>query len=116
MKKLCILLSILLVPAFLSAQQPDQNKVPYKWDDITSPQFVKAVEQAHGVCVIPLGIIQKQGPEIPLGTDLCEARTIGFAAAEKEYAIVFPPYFVGQIFEAKHQPGAVAYSTDLMWK
>jgi creatinine amidohydrolase len=35
---------------------------------------------------------------------------------EKEYAVVFPPYFTGQIFEAKHQPGAIAYSTELMWK
>jgi creatinine amidohydrolase len=30
--------------------------------------------------------------------------------------VVFPPYFVGQIFEARHQPGTVAYSQELMWK
>ena len=28
--------------------------------------------------------------------------------------IVFPPYFVGQIFEAKHQPGTIAYGSRMM--
>jgi creatinine amidohydrolase len=116
MKKPVFLLSLLLMSAILSAQQPEQNKLPYKWEEITSPQFAKAVELAGGVCVIPLGIIEKHGPHLPLGTDLFEARALASAGAEKEYAIVFPPYFVGQIFEAKHQPGAVAYSTELMWK
>ncbi|MCK7476478.1 MAG: creatininase family protein [Candidatus Moduliflexus flocculans] len=31
-----------------------------------------------------------------------------------EYAVVFPPYFVGQIFEAKHQPGTIAYGSRMM--
>jgi creatinine amidohydrolase len=60
--------------------------------------------------------MEKHGPHLPLGTDLFEAREVAFTAAKKEYAVVFPPYFTGQIFEAKHQPGAMAYSTDLMWK
>jgi creatinine amidohydrolase len=116
MKNLIFLLSLLLIPVLLSAQQPDQGKLPFKWDEITSPQFPRAVDLASGVCVIPLGIIEKHGPHLPLGTDLFEARQIASEAAEKEYAIVFPPYFVGQIFEARHQPGAVAYSPELMWK
>ena len=71
---------------------------------------------AGGVCVIPLGIIEKHGPHLPLGSDLFESREIAFQAAAKEYAIVFPPYFTGQIFEARHQPGTISYSNDLMWK
>jgi creatinine amidohydrolase len=83
---------------------------------LTSPQFVKAVELSGGVCVIPMGIIEKHGPHLPLGTDLFESREAATTAAKKEYAVVYPPYFVGQIFEARHQPGAVAYSNELMWK
>jgi creatinine amidohydrolase len=45
-----------------------------------------------------------------------EARETAFRAAQKEYAIVFPPYFLGQIFEARHQAGTLAYSNDLLWK
>jgi creatinine amidohydrolase len=113
MKKLNFFLSVLFIPTVLMAQQ---TSLPFKMEDLTSPKFQKAVELAGGVCIIPLGIIEKHGPHLPLGTDLYESREIAFTAAGKEYAVVFPPYFVGQIFEAKHQPGALAYSTDLMWK
>jgi creatinine amidohydrolase len=116
MKKFTILLSTLFFSVVLFAQQPDRGSIPYKMEDITSPKFPKAVTLAGGVCVIPLGIIEKHGPALPLGTDLYESREVAFHAAEKEYAVVFPPYFVGQIFEARHQPGAIAYSPELMWK
>jgi len=33
-----------------------------------------------------------------------------FNAVQQEYAVVFPQYYFGQIFEAQHQPGTVAYS------
>lgn len=89
---------------------------PCQMEELTSPQFPKAVELAGGVCVIPLGIIEKHSTHLPLGTDLYESRASVIRAAEKEYAVVFPPYYVGQIFEAKHQPGTIAYSNDLMWQ
>lgn len=107
---------VLLASATVAAQQSGQNDLPFKMEDLTSPKFAKAVEASGGVCIIPLGIIEKHGPHLPLGTDLYESREIAFTAASKEYTVVFPPYFIGQIFEAKHQPGAIAYSTELMWK
>lgn len=116
MKKLKIILPALLLSAVLVAQQADKGSLPYKMEDLTSPKFSKAVTLAAGVCVIPLGIIEKHGPALPLGTDMYESREVAFHAAEKEYAVVFPPYYVGQIFEAKHQPGAIAYSPELIWK
>jgi creatinine amidohydrolase len=116
MKKATLFLSAISLTAALSCQTAGDREIPFKMEDLTSPQFVKALEKAGGVCVIPLGIIEKHGPHLPLGTDLYEAREIAFTAAKNEYAVVFPPYFTGQILEARHQPGAVAYSTDLMWK
>jgi len=115
MKKLLTLLSAILLGAVLTAQSGNTG-IPFKMEELTSPQFAKAVELAGGVCIIPLGIIEKHGPHLPLGTDLFEAREAAFTAAGKEYAVVYPPYFVGQIFEAKHQPGTIAYSNELMWK
>jgi creatinine amidohydrolase len=115
MKRVRILLALLLTASAITAQQSGQNTLSFKMEELTSPKFAKAVEAAGGVCIIPLGIIEKHGPHLPLGTDLYEAREIAFTAASKEYAVVFPPYFAGQIFEAKHQPGAIAYSTELMW-
>jgi creatinine amidohydrolase len=115
MKKTTVLLPLLLLGISLMAQQV-QTGLPFKMEDLTSPQFVKAVELSGGVCVIPLGIIEKHGPHLPLGSDLYESREVAFTAAKKEFAVVFPPYFTGQIFEASHQPGALAYSNELMWK
>jgi creatinine amidohydrolase len=40
---------------------------------------------------------------------------VALRAVKREYSIVFPPYYVGQIFEARHQPGTLAYSERLMW-
>ena len=116
MKKQIALIIMLTLATSNYGQSVNKGDIPFKMEEITSPGFVSAVEKAGGVCVIPIGIIEKHGPHLPLGTDLFEAREIGFSAAKKEYVIVFPPYFVGQIFEAKHQPGAIAYSKDLMWK
>ncbi len=119
MKKLIVLLSSCLfwLPTLILNGQPENAVLlPFKMEELSSPQFSGAVELSGGVCIIPLGIIEKHGPHLPLGTDLFEAREIAFQAAAREYAVVFPPYFSGQIFEARHQPGTISYSNELMWK
>lgn len=115
MRKSIILFHALLISAVLTAQQANNSELPFKMEELTSPKFTKAVVRANGVCVIPLGIIEKHGPHLPLGSDLFESREAAFDAAKKEYAVVFPPYFTGQIFEARHQPGTISYSNELMW-
>jgi creatinine amidohydrolase len=116
MKKAALCLHLLFIVFILGAQGVGKSPLSFKFEDLTSPKFVKAVELSGGVCIIPLGIMEKHGPHLPLGTDLYEAREFAFQAAKKEYAIVFPPYYFGQIFEAKHQSGTIAYSNELMWK
>jgi creatinine amidohydrolase len=114
MKKLQIL-SLSIFWSLLLSAQSGSTDIPFKMEELTSPQFVTAVEKSGGVCVVPLGIIEKHGPHLPLGTDLFEIREVATTAARKEYAIVFPPYYFAQIFEARHQPGTMAYSHNLMW-
>jgi creatinine amidohydrolase/Fe(II)-dependent formamide hydrolase-like protein len=46
--------------------------------------------------------VEKQGPHLPLGTDLLKVRYEAVHAAEREYAVVFPEYYFGQIFETRH--------------
>lgn len=110
-----ILLLLILTTAAMSAQD-NAPALPCQLEELTSPQFAEAVELSGGVCIIPLGIIEKHSRHLPLGTDLYEARAAVISAARKEYAVVFPPYYAGQIFEAKHQPGTIAYSNDLIWQ
>jgi creatinine amidohydrolase len=116
MKRYMALLTLMITTMVLYGQQKTATGISCRMEELTSPQFAKAVELSGGVCVIPLGIIEKHGPHLPLGTDLFEARASSIMAAEREYAVVFPPYYTGQIFEARHQPGTIAYSNDLMWK
>jgi creatinine amidohydrolase len=77
---------------------------------LTAPDFVQAVHQSQGVCLLPFGIIEKHGPHLPLGTDLLDVRFSVMNAVKQEYAVVFPEYYFGQIFEARQQPGTLAYS------
>jgi creatinine amidohydrolase len=93
-----------------------QTKLSVKWDELTATDFRRAIEQSKGTCLLPFGILEKHGPQLPLGTDLLNVRYASLHAAEKEYAVVFPEYYFGQIFEAKHEPGTVAYSRELQLK
>jgi creatinine amidohydrolase len=93
---------------------PTAPPLPVRYEELTAPDFVKAVARSGSTCVVPLGILEKHGPHLPLGTDLIDCREVSLRAAAEEYTIVFPPYFVGQIFEAKHQPGTIAYGSRMM--
>jgi creatinine amidohydrolase len=90
-----------------------QSKLPPKWEELSAADFRQGIQQSKGVCLLPFGILEKHGPHLPLGTDLLNVRYASLHAADQEYAIVFPEYYFGQIFEAKHEPGTVAYSMDL---
>ena len=103
------------VPTVAAGPPGSPSDLPAPWEELTAPDFVKAIDRAGGVCILPLGIIEKHGPHLPLGTDLLNVREVVRRAVAREYAVVFPPYYVGQIFEARHQPGTVAYSERLMF-
>lgn len=85
------------------------------YEELTAPEFIQAVAKSESTCVIPVGILEKHGPHLPLGTDLLDCREVALRAAKKEYTIIFPQYYFGQIFEAKHQPGTIAYSVHIMF-
>ena len=93
-----------------------QTTLSVKWEELSAADFRQAIEQSKGTCLLPFGILEKHGPHLPLGTDLLNVRYASVHAAEKEYAVVFPEYYFGQIFEAKHEPGTIAYSRELQLK
>jgi len=90
-----------------------QTKLSTKWEELTAADFRSGIQQAKGTCLLPFGILEKHGPHLPLGTDLLNVRYASLHAADQEYTVVFPEYYFGQIFEAKHEPGTVAYSMEL---
>ncbi len=109
MKKL-IAIAFILVATSLAF---GQAKLSVQWEELTAEDFVQGIRQSGGTCLLPFGILEKHGPHLPLGTDLLDVRHAVLGAAQQEYAVVFPEYYFGQIFEAKHEPGTMAYSRTL---
>ena len=93
-----------------------QSKLPAKWEELTAEEFRQAIGKAQGTCLLPIGILEKHGPHLPLGTDLLNVRYVTEHAVTQEYAVIFPDYYFGQIAEARHEPGTVAYSAEMQMK
>ena len=103
-----------LAASSLRAQSPAvPAKLSVHWEELSADEFRDAIRRAQGTCLLPFGILEKHGPHLPLGNDLLNVRYVSLNAAQQEYAVVFPEYYFGQIFEAKHEPGTIAYSRGL---
>jgi creatinine amidohydrolase len=108
MRNVLTLLALIFCTACAWAQQ-----LSVRWEELTAEDFRSAIQKSQGTCLLPFGILEKHGPHLPLGTDLLDVRHASLAAAKNEFAVVFPEYYFGQIFEAQHEPGTVAYSSHL---
>ena len=63
-----------------------------RWEELTAEEFEKGVRET-GVCVIAMGVVEKHSDHLPLGTDYLVGHSIACRAAEKEPAVVFPPFY-----------------------
>lgn len=106
MKKLTLLV-ILISPALLG------QELPNRWDELVASDWELALEKSKNTCILPIGILEKHGPGVPIGSDLIRAREWADRATQQEYAVVFPDYFYGQINEAKQQYGTFSLPSQL---
>lgn len=107
---------ILLLGVFFLTIGVKAQNLSFKMEELSAPEFISAVEKSSKTVILPIGVFEKHGTHMPLGTDLYTAREIALRAAEKEYTVVFPWYYFSQINEARHQPGTIAYSPEIIWK
>ncbi len=84
-----------------------------QWENLTSADFAAAVKRT-GVCIVAAGVIEKHGDHLPLGTDFLNGHRLACLAAEREEAVVFPPFYFGQIYEARCFPGTVTIKPALL--
>jgi creatinine amidohydrolase len=84
-----------------------------QWEHLTAPEFAQAVRNT-GVCLIAMGVIERHGEHLPLGTDFLNGHRLACLAAEQEPAVVFPPFYFGQIYEARCFPGTVTIRPQLL--
>ena len=54
-----------------------------QWENLTSPDFGAAVRQT-GVCIIPLGVLERHSDHLPLGTDFLNSHKLASLAAEQD--------------------------------
>ena len=106
----------LLVTFVLLAGCAMAQDIPARWDELTASDWPKALEKSAYTCILPIGILEKHGPHAPMGSDLIQVREYAARVTKSEYAVVFPDYFYGQIYEARHQPGTFALPSHLVWE
>ena len=110
---LCLAVMLVIFTG-LCAEITAQN-IPSRWDEITASDWKNALEKSNYTCILPIGILEKHGPHVPIGSDLIRVREYAARATKKEYAVVFPDYYCGQINEARHQPGVFALQERVVW-
>jgi len=86
-----------------------------RWDELTASEWPRALAMSDSTCILPFGILEKHGPHGPIGSDLIKVREFSAMATKREYAVVFPDYYFGQIYEAKQQPGTFALPPQVVW-
>jgi creatinine amidohydrolase len=84
-----------------------------QWENLTSNEFALAV-RATGVCILPMGVVERHSTHLPLGTDYLSGHAIACLAAEKEKSVVFPPFYFGQIYEARCFAGTITLKPTLL--
>ena len=93
------------------------------WDNLREEEFEDAIKKSGGLCIIPIGCIEKHGQHLPVGTDMFIARKIIEDATKVEDAMVFDiGAWMGEVsgFHANHTPetnrtrGCISITQDLM--
>ena len=108
-------LPLTLVFCVCAAAAASAQDLPTRWDELAASDWRKALERSNHTAILPIGVLEKHGPHAPIGSDLIHAREWAARVAKMEYAVVFPDYFYGQIYEARHQPGTFALPSQLIW-
>ena len=103
-----LLIIFALIPIGLTSQE-----IPTRWDELTFSDWDLALEKSNNTCILPIGILEKHGPGVPIGSDLIRAREWAKRATKEEYAVVFPDYFYGQVNEARQHYGTFSLPSDL---
>ena len=84
-----------------------------QWEHLTATEFAQAVRDT-GVCILVLGVVEKHSEHLPLGTDFLNGHKLACLAAEQAPAVVFPPFYFGQIYEARCFPGTITLKPALL--
>lgn len=83
------------------------------WENLREEEFKDAIKQSKGVCVVPVGCLEKHGQHLPVGTDVIHITEIAKRAAEIEPVCVFPTMYFGEKTGSGEFLGTVIFSPEL---
>lgn len=86
------------------------------WENLREEEFKEAIEKSGGVCIIPIGCLEKHGQHSPVGTDVIHSQEVARLAAEEEYAVVFPTMYFGEKSGSGEFAGTVMFSAPLRFE
>lgn len=79
------------------------------WEFLREDEFKGAVEKSGGLCVLPMGCLERHGSHSPVGTDPLKAIAIAEEAAELEDVMIFPTgMWLGDVFGARNIKDPIA--------
>ena len=70
-----------------------------EWQNLREEEFEEAVKISGGVCVVPIGCVEKHGQHLPVGTDIQTCNYVAIEAAKIEPVVVFPPMYFGDVMD-----------------
>ena len=60
------------------------------WENLREEEFEDAINKSSGLCILPMGCLEKHGQHLPVGTDYLETMSILDATLQIEDAVLFP--------------------------
>ena len=84
------------------------------WSELRQDEFLNAVEESKGVCILPIGCVEAHGIHLPLACDVMHAEAHCKLAAEREPVVVFPPIYFGEKAGAGEYPGTIIFPETLI--
>lgn len=84
------------------------------WSELRQDEFLNAVEESKGVCILPIGCVEAHGIHLPLACDVMHAEYHCKRAAEREPVVVFPPLYFGEKAGAGEFPGTIIFPEPLI--
>ncbi|MBQ8764981.1 MAG: creatininase family protein [Clostridia bacterium] len=83
------------------------------WENLREEEFENAIKESKGLCILPVGCLEKHGQHLPVGTDVIHITEIAKRAAEIETAMVFPTMYFGEKTGAGEFKGTVIFFTGI---
>ena len=87
-----------------------------EWQNLREEEFENAVKISGGVCVVPIGCVEKHGQHLPVGTDIQTSNYVAVEAAKVEPVVVFPPIYFGDVMGHTPWRGGIVLSPELLLK